>query len=338
MHRLLLRLFTLLPLAGLVELAACGKGGTPPTLTQIYQYPDDTFIENLLSLPSGEILLSTFASGDLVSIDPRAPTPTPRTLARLGDDATGLTAIVRLPFNQYAVAGGTYMPFGFVNNTMALHVVKLGTAASAGAVVASIPVPGTTMMNGLAALPHRPFTLLSADSVEGRLLRIDTLTRRVDVAWADPAFATGGTPETRLGINGIKIVGDWLYFTNSGQGTFSQVRIDRDGNRAGNVQVIARLPAPANVTYAFDDFDFDRCGNAYVAMHSSWIVKISPGGELTTVAGGGQGPANAPAIKAPTSVSTAADGKSVYISTGGDFLAPPVTGGQLLRLDLPRDC
>ncbi|GAB1312715.1 SMP-30/Gluconolactonase/LRE-like region domain-containing protein [Madurella fahalii] len=335
MHRLLVLLRVLLSLASLVELAACGKRSTPSPVTSIYQFPDDTFIENLFALPSGHILLTTFNSGNLLSIDPRATTPTPQNIAKLGD-ATGLTAIAALPLNLYAVAGGIHGPFSFVNNTMALYVVLVMGHQLASIVVASIPVPGTMMMNGLAALPHRPFTVLSADSIGGRLLRINTVTRQVDVAWTDAAFGSGGNPNMPLGINGLKIVGDWLYFTNSGRGTFARVPIDHNGNKVGSIQVIATLPTPANMTNAYDDFDFDRCGNAYVALHSSSVVKITPSGQQTVVAGG---PGAIPKLKSPTSVSTAPDGKSIYISTGGgEFEGPTITGGQVLELELPSNC
>ena len=334
MSRFLVRLSVLLSLAGFIELATCAS--TPPRLSSIYQYPDDTFIENLLALPSGDVLLSTFGSGNLLSIDPNARNPVPQKVAKLGD-ATGITAIAALPNHLYAVAGGTHTSFGFLNNTMTLFVVLAVGSRPTGAVVNSIPVPGTAMMNGLAALPSNPFTVLSADSVGGRLLRINTLTRKVDVAWADAALGGGGNTDIPLGINGLKIVGNWLYFTNSGQGTFAKVAIDKKGNKVGSVQVIAKLPKPANVSYAYDDFDFDRCGNAYVALHSSRVVRITPEGKQTTVAGCA---GTAPVLKSPTSVSTAADGKSIYICTGGDFAGPNITGGAVLklRLDLPKRC
>ncbi|KAK4151599.1 hypothetical protein C8A00DRAFT_35747 [Chaetomidium leptoderma] len=202
MRRFLVHLFLLLSLASPVTLAAC--------VAPIYQYGDGTFIENLLALPSGNILLSTFGSGNLVSIDPNARNPTPRNVAKLST-ATGLTAIAELPGNLYAVGAGVHTEFGFANNSMALFVVKVTGHQPTGAVVASIPVPGTSMMNGLAALPRRPFTVLSADSIGGRLLRINTLTHQVDVAWTDPAIGSGGNMNIPLGINGLKIRGKWLY-------------------------------------------------------------------------------------------------------------------------------
>ncbi|KXX79208.1 hypothetical protein MMYC01_203695 [Madurella mycetomatis] len=330
MHRLLVHLVTLLLVVSLAELAACKLCPA----TTVYQFPDDTFIENLLALPSGHVLLSTFGSGNLLSIDPRASSTTPRTVAKLGN-ATGLTAIAPLSLNLYAVAGGVHAPFSFVNNTMALYVVLVIGPQPTGVVITSIPVPGTTMMNGLAALPNRPSTVLSADSISGRLLRINTITREVDVAWTDPAIGAGGNTDIQFGINGIKIVGNYLYFTNSGQGTFARVPIDNEGNKAGSVQIIATLPMPANMSYAFDDFDFDRCGNAYVAMHSSSVVKITPSGEQTVVAGG---PGFTPELKSPTSVSTATDGKSIYISTGGESARPVIIGGQVVTLELPSTC
>ncbi|KAK4110897.1 hypothetical protein N656DRAFT_184733 [Canariomyces notabilis] len=327
MHLLLVRVLVLLSLAGLAEVAACGN--PPPSATSIYQYANATFIENIFVLPSGYLLLSTFDTANLVALDPRVASPTVRNVVALGN-TTGHTAVAALPNNLYAVAAGEHTPFGFVNNTMALYVVSITGAPPRGSVVTSIPVPGTMMMNGLAALPRRPYTVLSADSIAGRLLRINTITRQVDVAWTDAALGSGGNPDIPLGVNGLKIVGDWLYFTNSGQGTLARVRIDAEGNKVGSVQVITTLPTPATMANAYDDFDLDRCGNAYAALHPDKVVKIAPNGVQTVVAGNGTGPT----LESPTAVKLALDGKSIYISTGGNFAGPTITGGQVLNLKL----
>ncbi|KAM7212105.1 hypothetical protein V8F06_012505 [Rhypophila decipiens] len=321
-------------------LAACIPAGSPPPspVTQIYQFSDATFVENLHVLPSGHVLLTTLSTGHLFSVDPKAHNPTPGIVATLGN-TTALTGIAALPGNSlYAVTGGTHTSFGFLPGSMSLFVVlitQLPNKAPRGHVVTSIPFPDTSIMNGLDALPKQPLTLLSADSIGGRILRINTLTGQTDVAWSDPAIGSGN-PSLPLGINGLKIVGDFLYFTNSGQGTFGRVPIDKFGNKVGAAQILATLPSPSNLSYAFDDFDFDRCGNAYVALHDTQVIKITPGGVQSVFAGGLGG---VPPFRSPTSVATANDGKSIYVSTGGDRTATP-PGGQLLsvKLPVPNNC
>ncbi|KAK3323017.1 hypothetical protein B0H66DRAFT_555664 [Apodospora peruviana] len=314
---------------------------TPPRAKLVYAFPNDTFIENLHVLPrSGHILLTTLSSGRLLSIDPDAANPSPRALAQLGT-ATGLTGIAELGrpgLGVYAVTGGTHAGFRFAPGSMAVFVVLVvplrPNHPPSAVVVSSIPFPDTTMMNGLAPLVDDPFTVLSADSLQGRILRINTVTRVADVAFADAALSPGGNPAMPLGINGLRVVGDYLYFTNSGQGTYGRVPIDRLGNKTGNAQILATLGSSTNLTFAFDDFNLDRCGYAYVSLHDSQVVKITPDGVLSAFAGG---PGAVPAILSPTSVALANDGASIYVTTGGlGTMAPP--GGQLLNYEIPTLC
>ncbi|KAI1847089.1 hypothetical protein JX266_006964 [Neoarthrinium moseri] len=189
---------------------------------------------------------------------------------------------------------------------MAVYIVSL----KEGRVVGSIDVPDTATMNGMAALPRHPHILLSADSIAGRILSIDTRT----------------IPP--IGINGLRTREDYIYFMISSQGTFVRVRIDEHGNRIGDFEVLARSPDASQI---YDDFTFDDDGNAYVAVHSSSIVKITSDGVQTTLVGG----TSDLTLQEPTSVALAKDGKSIYVSTGGNVRTTARQGGQTteIRLD-----
>ncbi|KAK3380945.1 hypothetical protein B0H63DRAFT_474627 [Podospora didyma] len=323
-----LRTAVLLWLASEINPADCRKH-VPPAVTQVYQYPDDTWIENLAILSSRHLLLTAFNIGSgsaakLLTIDPDSVNPTPHVIAKLGN-ATALTGISALPGNRYAISGGEYGTFAFVNGTMSLFIVSIKGNPPTGSVIDAIPVPDTLMMNGMVAVPSQPFTVLSADGVGGRILRINTRTRQVDVTWADPSLlGPGGNTALPVGVNGLRIRHGWLYFTNSGQGLFARVRIDRAGNKVGSeVQIIAKLTGPVDLTNAFDDFDLSSDGAAYVALEGSSILKFTSRGVQTTLVAGGQG--SAVVVKTPTSVAVEDDGRMLYVTTGG---------GQVLRVDL----
>lgn len=292
--------------------------------TQILQYSDDTFIENLFVLPNGNLLFTTFSSGDLLTVDPRSFRPTPKKVVSL-PGSTGLTGIASLGNGLYAVTGGVHTGFGFQPGTLQLYVIYLATST----VLFNIPYKDTSTLNGIAVLPNRPSIVLSADSVGGRILRIDTLTRKTSVAFADPALASTN-PSFPFGVNGLKIRGNYLYFSNSGEGTFGRVRIGSDGSKIGNIEIISTLPTPATGTFAYDDFAFDNKGNTYVALHSSWVNKITPSGSQSTFIGC----APCGVLKDPTSVALANDGKSIYISTGGTPGCSGISGGQILNVRL----
>ncbi|KAI1852874.1 hypothetical protein JX265_012902 [Neoarthrinium moseri] len=210
---------------------------------------------------------------------------------------------------------------------MAVYIVSL----KEGRVVSSIDVPDTATMNGMAALPRHPHILLSADSIAGRILSIDTRTSKVSVMLEDytmePGLHNAVSRVPPIGINGLRTREDYIYFMISSQGTFVRVRIDEHGNRIGDSEVLARSPDASQI---YDDFTFDDDGNAYGAVHSSSIVKITPDGVQTTLVGG----TSDLTLQEPTSVALAKDGKSIYVSTGGNFRTTPRQGGQIIEIRL----
>lgn len=121
------------------------------------------------------------------------------------------------------------------------------------------------MMNGMAPIPASPHIVLSADSIQGRIIRVDTCQREFSTAFSDPALgpSDNGIP---LGINGLKITQDYMHFTNSAKGTFSRVEIDQAGNKVDCFETLATL---LNVTMSGNLYDFgvDSRGFAYVAIH-----------------------------------------------------------------------
>ncbi|KAJ7768374.1 hypothetical protein B0H16DRAFT_1785363 [Mycena metata] len=268
------------------------------TVAGIFQFSEKTFIENLLVLPNGHLLLTTFASGDLFILNPNAAEPKAETLVSL-PGSTALSGIAPL--------GG---------DLMKLYVVSAVTTADSttGTLFGDpIPVPDTRIMNGMTVLPNRPHTILSADS-GGRIMRVDTDTRKVDVAFADDALAPPSDAKLPIGVNGIDVRGGYLYFTNSTRGTFARFPVDDDGNKTGSVEILVQRDVPvAGLENALDDFTFDTQGNVYAAVHPTTVVKITPEGEESAFARGG----TTTTFNQPTSVALAKDGDSIYVATGG---------------------
>ena len=288
--------------------------------TQIFSFASN-FIENLHVLPNGRLLLSTIVSaGLLYTLNPSGPSPHAQPVTTFGSGITAVTGTAPLPgYDLFAVGGGLHTDYAFANNSMSLFIVSLAT----NSIVKTIPVLGTETMNGLAALPFNPYTVLSADSIEGRILRIDTRTGSVSVAFSDPALGPTAGTVPPIGINGLRTRGNYVYFTNSDQATFARVPIDFDGNKVGAVETLAQIEG------APDDFTFDDEGNAYVAVHPSSVVKITPEGVVTTI---GEGDL----FRQPTSVAMANDGASIYVSTGGNGTVGG--GGQIIQIPLQNHC
>ncbi|PQE24171.1 Six-bladed beta-propeller protein [Rutstroemia sp. NJR-2017a BVV2] len=300
-----------------------------PCVTQIFEFQDDTFIENIHVRANGKLLLTTLSTGSLLTLDPNAATPSPVSVANL-TGSTGLTGMATIGSNTYAVSGGVHSLFAFANNSMSVYVVSIPANSNTGTVLDQIPVLNTEMLNGMAALPANPHIVLSVDSIGGRIFRINTISKNVDIAFSDPSLGPGNNALVPLGANGLKIRNGYLYWANSGQGTFARVKINSDGSKAGNVQVIATLSGTISVTNAYDDFAFDNDGNAYVALHSYSVVKITPSGKQTTYVGGG----NSTFFKEPTSAALSNDGSFIYVSTGGTVLDGVTYGGQVIQVSV----
>ncbi|KAG9235752.1 hypothetical protein BJ875DRAFT_373602 [Amylocarpus encephaloides] len=296
-----------------------------PVVRQLYQFPDLTGIENIYVRPNGRLLFSTFETGNLYGLNPAASVPTPIVVAQM-TGSSGLTGIVDIGSNKYAVAAGIHSPFNFTE--MAIYVVWIPPNRNTGVVLNRIPVPA--VINGLVALPLRPWVILGADSNTGKIWRINTRTRAIDVAISNPTFLGAGNPALPLGVNGIKIYNGYLYFTNSGLGTFGRVKVDPRGNKIGNFKIITNLPGGGLGTFtkAYDDFDIDHRGNAYVSLHSASFQKITPAGVQTLWIGSAGAYTT---VFEPTSAALSCDGSTVYLATGGIAVGTTVHGGQILE-------
>ena len=232
----------------------------------------------------------------------------------------------------FAISGGVHTSFNFVQGSMAVYVVSVPSNSNTGSVRSRISVNGT--LNGMAALPLHPHIILTADSIGGQIFRVNTRTGAVDVPIADPALGSGGNTNIPLGINGLKIYNGYVYFTNSDRGTFARVKIDAQGNKAGDFEVLATLlqnGCVATRSNTYDDFTFDECGNTYVALHSYAFVKTTPEGSQTTWVGS---VGNYTDVFEPSSAATSLDGNIIYLSTAGAKINGVVHGGQVLEIKI----
>ena len=295
-----------------VVLAAPQSYPRQATVREVYQFPNATAIENLAQTHRGELLLSTFSLGRLYSLNPDDLSPSPRIVASL-PDVDSLTGIVEIAPNIFAVSAGVNAGTSFVDGTAAVFVVDVRAGVDRAVFKRVARVPDAKLLNGMAALPARPGVVLSADSASGKLFRIDTRTGAVDVAIADPLLAPSGQPNTPpFGVNGIEIVRDSLYLTNSGRGFFGKVKITPNGDKAGDIQVIASLGGSPAPNRGYDDFALVGHGTAYVCVQPDSLVQIAPNGQQTLIAGGQVDP-----LDAPTSALIDKKGRRLFVTTIG---------------------
>ena len=122
--------------------------------------------------------------------------------------------------------------------------------------------PDAGLLNGMTVLDPSAGVLLIADSIKGVVWSLNVRTGATGVAINDTTMA----PTEGLGINGLHVRDDSLFFDNTAKRTFNRIPIDIKTGRATG-PAVALL---ANkTTLAGDDFTFDLKGNAWVVSGSS---------------------------------------------------------------------
>jgi hypothetical protein len=138
-------------------------------------------------------------------------------------------------------------------------------------------------------------------------------------------------PGHPVGINGIKIRNDNLFFTNKFQFTFNRIPIRTNGSAVRPAQVVVE-------NGLCDDFIFDTMGNAFVTTNAdNTLQMITPEGAVTVVVGN----LNSTQLVGPTAVQfgrTHQDKSTLYITTNGGISGPVngtfTEGGEVVAVDL----
>lgn len=192
--------------------------------------------------------------------------------------------------------------------------------------IASIPKVG--LPDGVAALQHGRGVVLVADAEKGLVWRVDTTSGDYIIAIDDPAFRV--VDPSPLGVDGIHILNNELYFTNLGANLIAKIPITAHGGAASPVQNIS------SETVAPDDFALADDGKVYAAGYNT-LRRVQPDATTDRIVGG----LNSTAVQGITSAQfgrTAYDKNVLYMGTqGGMLFLPPgsnVHGGQLLAVNV----
>jgi hypothetical protein len=196
-------------------------------------------------------------------------------------------------------------------------------------------IPQATFLNGMITL-DKTSNVLIADSAAGVVWRLDTRTGESQIVIDDPLMkAPAGGPA--VGINGIGMFNNSLYFTNSFGLSFNRVSIDSNGKASGTAQTVAKCEI-------CDDFTFDQKGNALVTQNPGNILrKITPGGVSTVLVGGLNstklaGPSSARFGRKSNGKGKGKGGSVLYLTTCGGLVSPVngtfVEGGKVVAIDL----
>ncbi|KAL4861421.1 hypothetical protein BDV12DRAFT_180326 [Aspergillus spectabilis] len=267
--------------------------GEQYTSRKAYQLEPGTWIENFS--PRGQswyTRLTRLDSPEVQEVDPSHQHGGPRTIYTF-EDATNATGIAELSPDTYAVT--TLNKIGD-DTTVTIWTFQATTGTATKAIE---NVPGTSFLNGLAAISSS--IVLAADTLDGGIYRIDLEAGTANKILTGDAFAPG--------INGLRFKNGYLYYTNSLLGIFGRIAIDpATGAPAGAAESLAK----GDILGGADDFALAYWTDAafVVNFEKNTLVRVNFGD------GEGNAEVVVEGIPAPTTATFGTSG-GLYVATSG---------------------
>lgn len=291
--------------SGLPPIFAETPTGLVPAET-IASFPVNTFLESIAVSPDNTLFVTNHFEGSIWRI---GADHQPILHSRIAGKATGL---VFLPDGNLLLSAWDEQNIPTVFNI-----------SPEGETNVLVTLPDALFLNGMTLLDGD--RILIADSYRGAIWKLDIPEKKVNIWLEHPHLARSSPDKEFPAVNGLKIFEGVLYASNTEK--MQLVKIPITNGQPGEPEVFV---SPVNL----DDFAFDQQGNLYGTTHIyNSVVKISPTGDITIIAGAAEG---------MTGTTALAFGKgnyntSVYVVTNGGMSFPPSTGvepGRVVRLEV----
>ena len=247
----------------------------------VHQFPVPTWIENLAVRSNGQLLVTLTTTPDLFLVDPVDASKT--VLIHHFSEVSGLAGIIELEHDTFYVTGGNFDLKAFSNEagSYALWQIDMTNfdSTSKAAVKKVMNLTDMGLPNGMELLSKLNRTILAADSEKGAVFKIDISNGKHEIAIDVDEMKSPKNPTVPIAVNGIKIRAGYLYWTATSKALFCRIKIDEDGNTAGDVEILKE-------GLVGDDFCFDHKGNAWLAQNPlNTVAVVKAQGDIVTVAG-----------------------------------------------------
>ncbi|KAL4964292.1 uncharacterized protein BDV14DRAFT_209431 [Aspergillus stella-maris] len=275
------------------------RGFQSKTASTIFQLKNNgTWIENLAVRSDGSLLATRIDAPELWSIDPNANgsssartsiiTTFPHAMSTLG--------IVELTHDIFAIVVGNLSLPSVTPTPGSFNVWTVDLTGHAPCTEILARMPNATFLDGMAKYADN--LLLLTDAAKGAVWRLNT--------------TTGDYSPVKVGVNGIKVRKNYVYYTSSSQEVFARFPVDENATPTGPVEIIAS-------GFFFDGFALAVDGTAYLTTNpQNEVIEISPEGRVRLLAGNQfmlvVGGSTAAAIDQERSV--------LYVATSGAQFAP----------------
>jgi sugar lactone lactonase YvrE len=239
-----------------------------PGMTLITEWPQGSFVENLAAKHDGHLLVTVHSTNEIYEVNPNQSKSNRTLIATL---PAGPTGIVELDYNHFYVNVGSIGQ----HNTWSIYRVSLhhGTTPTMAAFKQIVDIDSALFLNGLCVLSYEQGTLLSVDSMLGRIFKINIHTKQVELWYENDLLKKRSHDLLMPGINGIRrcSVDGSLYLTNTDRAIILRLAIDPfDYRPKGQLETIVRH-------IVCDDFTIDRTGVIYATTHvHNSLMRLTP--------------------------------------------------------------
>ncbi|KAL8956722.1 MAG: hypothetical protein Q9193_005831 [Seirophora villosa] len=243
-----------------------------------FLFPNNSQAENIRPRLNGQLLVTVNTVPDLWQID-----PTRNQSGRIVHSFKGYQSLFGIVESQtdvfYVTASNFTGPPDFYGYPGYTSIFKVDLqhdhdrhdAQPLVYVSKVVDIPAAQLLDGLAIVNRSAGLLMSGDAQTGVLYLINTRMRTATAVLQDALL--NGTATSRasglahVGINGAKVYGSDLYFTNTAKGLYAKIPLNTStGMPRGRPSVIENYGSP------LDDLSFDHEGNQYISEPLNGIL------------------------------------------------------------------
>ncbi|CAF1643829.1 unnamed protein product [Adineta ricciae] len=238
-----------------------------PGMTLIAEWPQGSFVENLVAKHDGHLLVTVHSSNEIYEVNPNLSRANRTLVATFPAGPTGIT---ELSFNHFYVNVGTIGERNTWNIcSLTIHPGLTPTTA----IKQVVNVDSALFLNGLCVLSYEHGTLLSVDSMLGKIFKINVHTKHVELWYENDLLKNRSHTVLMPGINGIRrcSVDGYLYLTNTDRALIFRLAVDPfDYRPRGQLETIVR-------NIVCDDFTVDCMGTIYATTHvHNSLMRLTP--------------------------------------------------------------
>jgi hypothetical protein len=263
----------------------------------IAEFPPNTFLESIAIHSDGTLFFTSHFDGTVFRLGAEE---TPTVHATIAGKATGL-----------AFTTDDHL---LLTAWDAQNLSTVFTISPQGEVEVLVTLPDAIFLNGLTPFIENAY--LIADSYRGAIWKLNVSEKTAEIWLEHPSLARSAEDKEFPAVNGLKIYGDTLYASNTEKMQIVKIPIQPNGEPA-EPEIFVRA-------VNLDDFAFDQAGNLYGTTHIyNSVVKITPDGNITTIAQAEQGMTGSTALAFGQRED---DRTSIYVVTNGGMSFPPPSG------------